>query len=53
MYGFDERPQIINYIYGLGGRDVPPTTIKEVYKNLEDILKTGKVDEKLRYLGVR
>ena len=53
LYDFDERPLVVDYIYGLGGRDVPPKLIREVYEDLEDILKTGKVDERIRFLGVR
>ncbi len=44
---------VINYIYGLGGRDVKTDELKSVYTKLEEIAKTGKVDSVYNYLGVR
>jgi pyruvate ferredoxin oxidoreductase alpha subunit len=49
----NSNAEIINYIYGLGGRDVKVNDIEEVFKNLLDISKTGKVHEYINYLGVR
>jgi len=43
----------INYIYGLGGRDVKTTDIEEVYANLQKIAQTGKVEKTYNYLGVK
>jgi pyruvate ferredoxin oxidoreductase alpha subunit len=53
LYDCKERPFIVNYIYGLGGRDVTPNLIKKVYGDLEDILETGQVGEYVKFLGVR
>jgi len=53
MYGRIEGVKVINYIYGLGGRDVKTDDIKEVYTELQNIAKTGKVGEVYKYLGVR
>ena len=53
MYGRVEGVKVINYIYGLGGRDVKTDDIKEVYTELQEIVKTGKVKEVYNYLGVR
>lgn len=53
LYDYNERPFIVNYIYGLGGRDVTPALITKVYRDLEDILNTGKVEENVKFLGVR
>lgn len=47
------RPLTINYIYGLGGRDINTEQIKSVYADLEKIAKEGKVKESVNYLGVR
>ena len=46
-------PKVINYIYGLGGRDVKTDDIKSVYDRLTDIANTGNVGEVYNYLGVR
>lgn len=53
LYDCNERPFIVNYIYGLGGRDVTPKLIKKVYEDLRNILKTGQVEENVKFLGVR
>lgn len=44
---------IVDYIYGLGGRDVPATDVEKVYRDLDDIAKSGEVGELVSYLGVR
>lgn len=43
----------VNYIYGIGGRDVPAEQIESVYNDLTEIVKTGKIDNPYRYLGLR
>jgi len=53
MFGRADGVKVINYIYGLGGRDVKTDDIKEVYTDLQEIVKTGKVKEVYNYLGVR
>src|SRR5574344_299411 len=45
-------PKVINYIYGLGGRDVRVESIAHVFTELENIAKTGNVGETYRYLDV-
>ena len=52
-YGMPNAPKIVNYIYGLGGRDVRVDDIAFVYGELEKIVKTGDVGEVYRYVGVR
>lgn len=49
----EEKPLVVNYIYGLGGRDTNVNLIKSVYQDLFEIVKTKKIDEKIKYLGVR
>jgi pyruvate ferredoxin oxidoreductase alpha subunit len=53
MYGRVDGIKIINYIYGLGGRDVKDTDIKSVYDDLQEIVNTGNIKEVYNYLGVR
>ena len=43
---------MVNYIYGLGGRDVKAIDIEKVFSDLENIAKTSKVDKVKNYLGV-
>jgi len=44
---------VVNYIYGLGGRDIGVELISQVYADLEKIASSGKVDKLVSYLGVR
>lgn len=46
-------PKVINYIYGIGGRDVKSTDIETVINKLFEISSSGKVDQVYNYLGVR
>lgn len=43
----------VNYVYGLGGRDVKVSDMIHVYNELEKIAKEGKVENPYRYMGVR
>ena len=43
----------INYVYGIGGRDVPSSQIETVYSDLAEIVKTGNIGNPYRYLGLR
>jgi len=53
MFGRVDGVKVVNYIYGLGGRDVKTDDIKLVYDDLAEIAKTGTVKEVYNYLGVR
>lgn len=46
-------PKVINYIYGLGGRDVKTDDIDVVFNEVLKIAGSGKVDSVYNYLGVR
>ncbi|NLC68994.1 MAG: pyruvate ferredoxin oxidoreductase [Clostridiaceae bacterium] len=46
-------PKFINYIYGLGGRDVKADDIEFIYNKLLEIAAPGKVDSIYNYIGVR
>ena len=47
------NPKVVNYIYGIGGRDVKTDDIETVYNRLSDIASTGNVGEVYNHLGVR
>ena len=53
LYDSPTRPQVVNYIYGLGGRDMPQTLIHEIYKDLQKIVKTKRVEKPVQFIGVR
>ncbi|HHV61458.1 MAG TPA: pyruvate ferredoxin oxidoreductase [Firmicutes bacterium] len=48
-----QGPRIVNYIYGLGGRDIDLEQIRKVYERLQAIVATGETGEPVSYLGVR
>ena len=52
-YDLENRPFLINYIYGLGGRDVRMEDIETVYAALTEVIKTGNPGEVYRHVGVR
>ncbi|MGN0532586.1 MAG: pyruvate ferredoxin oxidoreductase [Eubacterium sp.] len=43
----------INYVYGLGGRDVRVDDMKGIYADLQEAVNLGKVENPYRYMGVR
>ena len=53
LYDYEKRPKLVNYVYGLGGRDIKIEHFKEVARKLEKIAATGKVEEMLGYLNLR
>lgn len=53
LYDLDNRPIVVDYIYGLGGRDVTMDQIHKVFEDLDFINKTGRVESLISYLGVR
>ena len=53
MYVSGKQVPMVNYIYGIGGRDTTTKEIESVYTDLEEIIKAGKVENPYRYLGLR
>lgn len=53
LYEAKNRPPIVDYIFGLGGREVKVSDIESVYSDLSKIAETGETGERVRYLGVR
>jgi len=53
LYEASIHPQIVDYIYGLGGRDMPQKLIHEIYKDLQKIVKTKRVEKPIQFIGVR
>jgi len=53
LYDASIRPHVVDYIYGLGGRDMPQKLIHEIYKDLQKIVKTKRVEKLVQFIGVR
>ncbi len=53
MYVNKKYVPMINYVYGIGGRDTTEKQLESVYQDLEEIVKSGKIEKTYRYLGLR
>ncbi len=42
-----------DFIYGLGGRDIPLGDLKDIFVQLDEIRKEGKAEPDVRYVGLR
>lgn len=53
MYINNKNVPIVNYVYGIGGRDTTTKDIQSVYTDLKEIVDTKNVGNPYRYLGLR
>ena len=53
MYVNGKNVPMVNYVYGIGGRDTTAKQLESVFTDLEEIVQSGKVENPYRYLGLR
>lgn len=54
LYDCDPRPQVLPFIYGLGGRDIFPDDIEQAFAVLQDgAQSTQRISIERRYLNLR
>jgi len=53
LYDARAHPYVVNYIYGLGGRDTSPSEIRKIYEDLQTILRTRRIENPINYVGLR
>jgi pyruvate ferredoxin oxidoreductase alpha subunit len=53
LYDLPTHPYVVNYIYGLGGRDTSPDQIRKIYEDLQKIVQTKHVETTINYVGLR
>jgi len=53
MYDSKSHPFIVDYIYGLGGRDTSPKDFRKVYSELHMIAHNNRMDKLVNYVGLR
>ena len=53
LYDLPDKPYAINYIYGLGGRDIRVEDYYDIYQDLYEIIEQDDPSDVYRYLGVR
>lgn len=51
--GYGESKPMVNYIYGLGGRDLMLDQVEEMFHALADVQAGGPVEPSVRYIGIR
>jgi pyruvate ferredoxin oxidoreductase alpha subunit len=54
LYDSDPRPQVLPFVYGLGGRDIFPDNIEQAFAVLDEAARSGRrVPPIRRYLNLR
>jgi pyruvate ferredoxin oxidoreductase alpha subunit len=53
LYEVPDRPLVINFIYGLGGRDTGPDLLEQAYEEGLRVAETGEIKKHVGFLGVR
>jgi pyruvate ferredoxin oxidoreductase alpha subunit len=53
MYDQKQRPIIVSYIFGLGGRDSSPADLRRIFEDLARTAKTGQAEPLVHYLGLK
>jgi pyruvate ferredoxin oxidoreductase alpha subunit len=54
LYDCDPRPQVLPFIYGLGGRDIHPADLEQAFAALEGAAQSpNRTSTERRYLNVR
>jgi pyruvate ferredoxin oxidoreductase alpha subunit len=53
LYDVPERPKVVNYLIGLGGREITVDAMRSIYKQVLEIAETGEVKKLVQWVGVR
>ncbi|MEM2576229.1 MAG: pyruvate ferredoxin oxidoreductase [Sulfolobales archaeon] len=53
LFDLNSKPSVINYIYGIGGRDLEPSAIRQIFDDLLEVAKGGVPSNCIKYVGVR
>jgi len=53
LYDLENKPYVVNYIYGLGGRDTSPKEFRKIFDDLNNIQRNKHVGELVNYIGLR
>jgi pyruvate ferredoxin oxidoreductase alpha subunit len=53
LYDLPSRPLVIDFYYGLGGRDVYVEDIEKAFARIEEVVRAGRVEKHIDYLGLR
>ena len=53
LYGMKSRPHLLNFIAGLGGRDVPPRQFEYMVSKMFEACKTGHIEREVEWVQLR
>jgi len=53
LYDSNIHPHIVNYIYGLGGRDMSQRLVQKIYQDQARILETRQIEQSVQFIGLR
>ena len=53
MYSSGSNARVVNYFYGLGGRDITVEDFCTVYERLAEIAKDGEIPDMYEFIGLR
>jgi len=53
LFDLKQRPLVVNYIFGIGGKDSNPKSLRKIFENLQQIAKTGQIDSAVYYLNLK
>ena len=53
LYSAKIQTELVNYFYGLGGRDITVEDFEEIYEKLEKIAQTHEITDMYSYIGLR
>jgi len=53
LYNLDDRPMMLNFIAGLGGREVMVHDIDQMVETAQKAVDTGKIEQETTWVAVR
>jgi len=53
LYEMEHKPKVFDVIYGLGGRDITPTDIEDIFNCVLQTAETGIIEQPVMFVGVR
>lgn len=53
LFRAKSNAEVVNYFYGLGGRDITVEDFEQVYTKLEEIAETHEIKDMYAYIGLR
>ncbi|MHA1628103.1 MAG: transketolase C-terminal domain-containing protein, partial [Candidatus Baldrarchaeia archaeon] len=52
LYSLEKRPLVLNFIMGIGGRDVKPEDQRKVIEAAFDLMETGELSKEAEWYGL-